>query len=190
MKIYYDIDRFLYASAVNVAESIDKLWEKEKQNAMYSEANNLNLHEKIDSYFYEIIKGWILTTNQDNIPFLNIRVVIYDDKGNVISSSRKKSPIQIISNKCIMKVLDKKPYYETINLKLKDIIQQQTMRVLTLPIIDNNDISYMVRVAISVNTMNFALTNLKLILFILSAIHIISHGNSRFLFHQFNLEAG
>jgi len=175
-KSYYDIDRFLYASAIGVSKSIDQLWEKEKLTENFNEVSNLKVQEKIDKYFYDVIKNWVLTTNQDDIPFLNIRVVIYDDKGNVISSSRRRTVIQIISNKCIMQVLNKKPYYENITIKFSNTTSPQTMRVLTIPIVENNDISYMVRVAISVNTINFALTDLKLILFILLPFTILLTG--------------
>jgi heavy metal sensor kinase len=175
-RTYADIDKFLYASAMSVADSIVKLWESEKESGEFLDTDSkTTFNDAIKKYFSKIIKNWVLTTNQDDVPFLNIRAGIYDSKGNVISSSRRRPVLHIISEKTLKEVIGKKrPYYENIDIMIQS--GKHTMRVLTVPIIDNNEILYIIRVAISLNTMDSALTNLKLILFIFVPLIIIISG--------------
>ncbi|OHD11429.1 MAG: hypothetical protein A2086_09845 [Spirochaetes bacterium GWD1_27_9] len=171
-----DIDTFLQATAVSVADSIDTVWEKEKSGVINQSEKQKTIDETIQQYFFKIIKSWLSTNGIEDPKYLNILVQIFDEKAQLIATSRPvPQSIMRLSEREFNSILQGNHYISNNNIETQPN-QFITLRFLSLPIITDEKLSYIVRVAISLRTMKFSLSNLKIILFILIPSTIIVAG--------------
>ena len=166
-----DIDAYLQATGFNVADSINTLWETEKQKS--ADIKNRTIDEIINRYFPKIIKSWISSSGIDDPKYLNLLVQIFDKKGQMITSSRPVPHIiQTLSESSYNSVFRGRNYFEDIEIEVSSG-KTLTMRFLSIPIKIDAQIAYIVRVAISFRSMYLSLSNLRLILFIILPLTII-----------------
>jgi heavy metal sensor kinase len=170
-----DIDVFLQATAYNVADSINTLWETERQKTDI--INNRTIDKIINQYFPRIIKSWISNNGIEDPKYLNLLVQIFDKKGGLITSSRAvPNIIKSMSDSSYNSVSRGKRYFEDIQIEISPG-KSLTLRFLSIPIIIDNNIAYTVRVAMSFRSMYFSLANLQLILFIILPLTIITSSS-------------
>jgi two-component system, OmpR family, sensor kinase len=167
-----DIDAFLQVTAVNVADSINTLWETERQKTI-DIINNTTIDQIINQYFPRIIKSWISSSGIEDPKYLNLLVQIFDKKGQLITSSRPVPRIMSkLSDPSYNTVFKGKKYFEDIQIEVSSG-KSLTLRFLSIPIIIDEKIAYIVRVGISFRTMYFSQTNLQVILFVILPLMII-----------------
>ncbi|HOV12905.1 MAG TPA: ATP-binding protein [Spirochaetota bacterium] len=173
--LYNDVDRFLEARAISISDSIDTLWEKEKATKVSEGFSERNINNIIKRYFFKIIKSWISKNEGEDPNLLNLIIQIFDDKGEMISSSKKIPEMMKFSKNLSEFTEAKKFYYENKSLenpKGKYI----NIRFLITPIYVEEKISYIVRVGISLRTTESALNYLRIILFFLLPFTILFTG--------------
>ncbi len=176
-----DIDTFLYATSLSVADSINILLEENKIDV--SEFN-----QRINQYFQRIIKSWISINGIEDPKLLNMLVQIYDRKGLIIATSRQgPKMIMKVSPEEYRVLASGKNYTGTFDI---DTSNKKTLslRYLSIPVMNQNKkIVYIIRVALSLRTMTFSMYNLKIILFILIPFTIILSGLLGFFITGFTL---
>jgi heavy metal sensor kinase len=167
-----DIDTFLQATAVNVADTINTLWDAERTKNVDLDKKS-SIDDTISKYFPKIIKSWISSSGIEDPKYLNLLLQIFDKKGQLIVSSRYVPHIiQKLSDSSFVSVFQGKKYFEDIDIEVSSG-KSLTLRFLTIPIMIDNNISYIVRVGISFRSMSFSQKNLQLVLFIILPLTII-----------------
>ena len=185
--LYSDIDRFLEARAVSISDSIDTLWEKEKATKVSEGFSEGRINSIIKRYFFKIIKSWVSKSEGEDPNLINLVIQIFDDKGQIISSSKRIPDMMKLSKKIDDFEILKKFYYENKsieNTKGKFI----NIRFLMTPIYVDDKISYIVRVGISLRTVETALNYLRIILFFLLPITILFTGIMSVFFTNITLK--
>ena len=172
--LYSDIDDLLSFRAEGVIDSIDTYWETEKIEAgegginteVFSKANNIN--------FAKIAQHWVEEKSSDP-KLINIIVQIFDVNGNHIVSSRNVPEMGTLSKKVYSAILNKNQLLYTINITSIEN-KPSPFRVLTLPVIENGKVAYIVQVASPLNQTEQALNHLQVILFLLLPLTVFLTG--------------
>ncbi|MBI5050199.1 MAG: HAMP domain-containing protein, partial [Nitrospirae bacterium] len=173
-KLYDDLDSLLQSRAKGIIDSIDTYWETERLEAM-KDRMELNVFSKINNInFAKIAQRWVEEKTNDP-KLLNIIVQIFDAKGKLISSSKNIPDIANIQKKFFNYVSKKAKHFDDVTMELKPG-KQLTLRTLTIPVIENSNIAYIVVVAGQLSSIDSALKDLRLILFILLPITVIVTG--------------
>jgi len=174
-KLSSDIDSFLIASAENVADSIDTIWEKEREQSPSITEKSITFNETVKIYFFKIVRSWALKNWDQDPAFLNILVQIFDEKGKLISTSKNIPSLKTISKEVFDIVKNNKRHFENVYIDIHTD-KQIPLRILTYPKFENKKLLYILRVAISLRTKNLALNTLRLILFIMLPTSMILIG--------------
>lgn len=183
-KLLQDKDNQLLLRAEGIADSIDTYWETEKMDAAadqepvdYHKVNNIN--------FKKIAQRWVKEEGNDP-SLLNIVVQIFDNNGELIASSKNIPGIFSLSKKTFQTVLKGRKHFDDMAL---DLFPAMTVpfRVLTIPVNENNQVAYIVRVASPLTSLGATLRNLKLILLILLPLAIVLSGAVAFILSKLTL---
>lgn len=172
-KLYNDLDDLLESKAEGIVDSIDTYWETERLEAIkdgikldvFNKANNIN--------FTKIAKRWVEEKSADP-RLLNVVVQIFDAKGALVASS-KNMPNIIDAQKNIANFVANGSRFNIISLRLTED-KHIRFRIFTLPVIENNNLAYIVQVASQLTYIDSALTNLRLILFLLLPFTVFATG--------------
>jgi signal transduction histidine kinase len=164
--INFDYNKYLLAGADGVADSIDSYIEAEKMKSeeLSRELDNQNIEDTLRLYFTKIFKRWMVDEKID-VNLVNFIVQIFDDRGNLIVSSKDLQSIAQLSQEAYNKAKTGERYYEDVSIESKQM-SRLPVRMLTVPIIDNNKIQYIIRVIAPVRAAGVSLVILRIILFI------------------------
>lgn len=172
--LYADLDDLLQSKAQGIAGSIDTYWETEKLDALkagikqdvFSKINNIN--------FVKIAQRWVKEKSNDP-KLINIIVQIFTADGNNIASSKNIPSLMSLSKETLNYVLKGNGHFDNLNLELSDG-KTLSFRGLTVPIIENNKVAYLVGVTSPLAQLDAVLNRLKFILSLLlpAAIFLIS----------------
>lgn len=163
--LYGDKDDLLQSRVEGIVNSIDTYWEAERMEAItagiktegFSKINNIN--------FAKIAQRWV-EEKSDDPELINIIVQIFDVKGKLIASSKNISNISIFTKEALTSEFQKKKRFDTVPIEFSPG-NPKTLRVLTVPVVENNKVAYIVQVASPLGSIQSALKNLKIILFLL-----------------------
>jgi heavy metal sensor kinase len=167
--LYDDIDGLLNSRAEGIVDSIDTYWEAEKIDAgakaapaeLFSKVNNIN--------FAKIAKHWVEERSNDP-RLINILVQIFDVNGRLIVSSKNIPEIRVPSTKA-----GNKPQVATIsNISIEN--KPLLLRILTLPVIENGKVAYIVQVGSPLNQITQPLNRLRVILFLILPLTVFFTG--------------
>ncbi len=172
--LYYKLDDVLLSKAEGIAQSINTYWETEKIEGLkrgaasdvFSKINNAN--------FIKIASRWAEERSKDP-DLVDILVQIYTHEGRLIAYSRA-SPFKAgLSGLSLEHVREGKALYQNRSITLVSSTNPD-MRTVIYPVVENNEISYIVEVASPLTHVNNALNRLKLLLFLLLPVTVIITG--------------
>ncbi|MBI5057437.1 MAG: heavy metal sensor histidine kinase [Nitrospirae bacterium] len=173
--LFGDKDDLLQSRAGGIVDSIDTYWEAErldaiaagiKSEAVFSKINNIN--------FAKIAQRWV-EEKSDDPDLLNIVVQIFDVNGALIATSKNIPNISIFSKEALKSELQKKIRFDTVTVEFTKNVPT-ALRVLTMPVVENNRVSYIVQVASPLSSIEVALQNLKITLFVLLPLTVFLTG--------------
>jgi heavy metal sensor kinase len=183
--LYIDLDDLLQSKAEGIADSIDTYWETEKIDALKTGVNE-DVFSKINNInFVKVAQRWVKEKTNDP-KLMNIIVQIFDAKGNNIASSKNIPNIAVLSKEILKFVLKGNGHFDNLNVELPDK-KILALRRLTIPVIENGKVVYIVQV-VSPLTQTFAVLNrLRFTLFLLLPIAIFLTGIIGLLLAEFTL---
>jgi len=183
--LYIDLDDLLQSKAEGIVDSIDTYWETEKIDALkagvtedvFSKINNIN--------FIKVAQRWVKEKSNDP-KLMNIIVQIFDAKGNNIASSKNIPNIAVLSKEDLNYVLKGNGHFDNFNVELpaKKIL---ALRRLTIPVIENGKVVYIVQVASPLTQIFAVLNRLRFTLFLLLPVAIFLTGVVGLLLAEFTL---
>jgi len=165
--LYDDFNDLLQLKAEDIADSIETYWEVEKNEGMangaakevFSKINNLN--------FNKIAQRWVKEQSTDP-ELLGIIINIFGPQGEKIASSENASGINYMHEEKMEKVIQGRSSFENRLFQRSSSGEPELMRVFSMPVIENNKLSYIVQVASPMtafqNTLNRLRFNFLLIL--------------------------
>ena len=170
-----NMDDLLRSKADGIAESIDTYWEAERlETDKNIPANIFNKQNSIN--FIKIAQRWV-NEKTTGPAFINFSVHIFDAYGHPVAFS-KDMPVPILSEKTFRDIFQKKSRYEDWKVELTPGKPALMLRTLTMPVIENNRLAYIVQVASPMAPMRTALHNLSLLLILLLPFTVILTGMS------------
>lgn len=172
--LYGDKDDLLQSRARGIADSIDTYWEAERlegktagiKKEVFSKINNIN--------FAKIAQRWV-EEKSDDPELLNVIVQIFGVKGELIASSKNIPNVSTFTKEALRSELQKEKRFDTIPIEFFPH-KPTTLRVLTMPVVEDNKVAYIVQVASPLDSVQSALTNLKIILFLLLPLIVFFTG--------------
>jgi heavy metal sensor kinase len=173
-KMYKNIDDVLQSRVEGIVDSIDTYWESERLEVMtggvkkevFSKINNIN--------FARIAQRWV-EEESDDPALLNTIVQIYDSAGKLIASSKNMTNISIFTKEAAIAELKNRRHFDTVRTELSPG-NKVSLRVLTVPVTENEKVAYIAQVAHPLRSADSALNDLKIILFILLPLTVFLTG--------------
>jgi two-component system OmpR family sensor kinase len=172
-RLRVDIDDLLETRAEGIIDSVDTYWEME--NLGIAKDNVANDFSKIDGLnFKRIAKRWVLEKTTDPA-LLNIVVQIYDVNGELIANSKNIPEFTTLPGQTLSAVLQARSVFDRISVEITPG-KSRPMRTLTVPVVENEKISYIVQVASLLTSLDAVLKSLMFILFLLLPITVALSG--------------
>jgi len=184
--LYMDLDDLLQSKAEGVADSIDTYWETEKIDALKAGGVSEDVFSKINNInFVKVAQRWVKEKSNDP-KLMDIIVQIFDAKGNNIASSKNIPSIAVLSKENLNYALKGNGHFDNFNIEFpaKKIL---ALRRLTIPVIENGRVVYIVQVASPLNQTFAVLNRLRFTLFLLLPIAIFLTGVVGLLLTEFTL---
>jgi heavy metal sensor kinase len=172
--LYRNVDNLLQSRAEGIEDSIDTYWEVEKLQVKKSrrKPDALKKFEVIN--FAAIARLWV--DEESNAPeLLNIIVQIFDAKGNSIASSKNMPASYAFPREFFTTALQGRPRFDTAAVSFSEGMEL-SVRVLTMPVFQEQDIMYIVQVASPLDSIQGALNDFKEILFVLLPLAVFITG--------------
>lgn len=164
--LYADIDDLLSSRAYGIAEAVDTYWETEKMEDKNEAAD--------PEAFRKIAQRWVEERSSDP-KLINIMVQIFDSRGAEIARSRNMA-----------NSIELDPETKASALKGNDVFQNiqhafsegkiLSVRVASIPVIENDKLVYIVQAASSLTTVHDAFNRLKTTLFVLLPLTVFLTG--------------
>ncbi len=167
-------DALLRSRAEGIANSIDTYWETERLEAI-KDGVVIEEFSKIDNInFAKVAQRWVEEKSNDP-QLIGTIVQIYDADGNRIAYSKNIPKISILSQKTFAHILKGKGIFEKIDIDLPGS-KPVDLRTLTMPVMENHKVAYIVQVARPLALVTSARQNLKFLLFILLPLTVLLTG--------------
>jgi heavy metal sensor kinase len=158
-----------------IVSSMDTYWEAERSAPVIPGKNTGEAASTTNTInFAKIAQRWV-EEKSDDPDLLNMIVQIFDVNGALIASSKYITNISILSKQAITSELENEKRFDTVSIEFSPG-NPIPLRVLTMPIVKNNKVAYIVQVASPLLQITAALTNLKVILFLLLPLTVILTG--------------
>ena len=172
--LYEDLDDLLESKAEGIANSIDTYWEAEKLEAIksgiksdiFSKINNIN--------FAKIAQRWVKEKSNDP-KLMDIIVQIFDVNRENIASSKNIPSITSLPKETFDYVVKGNYYFNNLNIESPEG-KPLSLRLLTIPVTENDKVAYVVQVVSSPASIHSALNSLKVRLFFLSPLIVFLTG--------------
>ena len=164
-QLYDDLDDILQVKAEGIVTSIDTYWEIEKQEGISSGAT-VSVFSKINNMnFIKIAQRWVKEKSSDR-DLSGIIVDIFNSSGANIASSHPIPTVTYIRNDILQDIA--KGRSRVINLLFFESPSARSvlLRSLTVPVIENGRLAYMVQVSSPLTSVNTALSKLRIIFLI------------------------
>lgn len=171
--LYRNMDTLLISKAQGISKAIDAYWEASKFEVAEEAARPEILHKRRNVNFTKVAQRWVKEESSDPA-LLDIIVQVFDTDGAIIASSADTRGLKEISKKNFLPVLQGKVRFDT--LASEDKPDGMTLRLYTTPVFENEKVAYIVQVASPVASIQAALNNLEVALFILLPITVFITG--------------
>jgi len=173
-RLYGNMDTLLKSKAGGIAQAIDTYWEASKFEAI--EAGGLLpevLKKRRNINFAKVAQRWVKEESSDPA-LLDIIVQVFDTDGAIIASSKNTKGLPEILRKSFISVLQGKSRFDTLDSDTQS--GGMAFRLFTTPVFENEKVAYIVQVASPLASIQTALNNLKVALFILFPITVLATG--------------
>jgi len=167
------MDTLLKSKAGGIAQAIDAYWEASKFEATAESTKPDILRKRRNINFTKIAQRWV-KEESDDPRLLDILVQVFDTDGNAIASSKNTLGLAAISKRNFLTVLQGKSRFDTVGFE--DYPNPMTLRVYTTPVFENEKVAYIVQVSSPLSSVNTALNNLKITLFMLFPVTVLLTG--------------
>jgi len=172
--LYRNVDNLLQSRAEGIEDSIDTYWEVEKLQVKKTRRKPDTLKKLEVINFAAIARLWV--NEESNAPeLLNIIVQIFYAKGNSIASSKNMPESFAFSRGFFTTALQGRPRFDTVPVSFSDRVERN-VRVLPMPVFQEQDIMYIVQVASPLDSIQGALDDFKEILFVLLPLAVFITG--------------
>ena len=169
------MDTLLKSKAGGDTQAIDTYWEASKfeltengvtlDPAVWRKRRNVN--------FATTAQRWVKEESNDP-KLIDIIVHVFDTDGAIIASSTNVPKLTEISRKNFLSVLQGKSRFDTVTSG--EPSARMTLRIYTTPVFENEKVAYIAQVASPLVSIETALNNLKVALFILFPITVLATG--------------
>ncbi|MBI5144027.1 MAG: HAMP domain-containing protein [Candidatus Omnitrophica bacterium] len=171
--LYNNMDTLLKSKAGGVAQAINTYWQTANLEVTEAGLKPEALIKRRNTNFAKVAQRWVKEESNDP-RLLDILVQIFDTDGNIIASSKNAQGLTEISRKNFITVLQGKSRFDTVSSQVQS--NRMTMRIYTTPVIENEKVAYIVQVASPLDSIQIALNNLRIVLFILLPITLFATG--------------
>jgi heavy metal sensor kinase len=168
------VDNILQVRAEGIADSIDTYWETEKGGAGGEGTGDVAPSKSDDVHFVKIAQRWVLERSADP-DLLNIIVQVFNANGALLASSKNIDQPVDLDKGLLRSALEGSGRFDEISAAMtpgKPLV----LRTLTLPIIENRRMAYIVRVLSPLSSVATALKDLRFILFLLLPLTVLVGG--------------
>lgn len=164
--LYGNMDTLLKSRAGGISKAIDTYWEASRlesqedttmPDVLFRKRRNVN--------FARVAQRWVKEESSDPA-LVDIIVHVFDTDGAVISSSKNTQGLAGISPEKFISVLQGNFRFDTVGV----------LRIFTTPVFENEKVAYIVQVASPLSSIQAALNNLRIALFILFPITVLATG--------------
>ena len=169
-----DIDKLLESRAQGVADSVSSYWEAEKLEVAGGGIMAGSLSKIGNANFVKIAQRWVMDRTDDP-ELLGIIVQIFDVKGGQIASSKTMPEMDNLPPDVFRSVLRGKKRFDD-SPAAPTSGNPVSLRALTIPVVENQSITYIVRVLSPLTSLNLLFRDFRLIVFILFPIAVILSG--------------
>jgi heavy metal sensor kinase len=169
-----NLDDVLKLWSKGIIDSIDIYWESERLEAIEGGIQDTVFRKRNNINFSKIAKRWVQEKSQDPT-MVNIIIQIYDANANLIVSTKDIPEINMSGKPEYPKKSDRKGYYETLSVELKTG-KLTHLRAYTVPVIENKDLAYSVKIISQISPINSTMKDLKWLLLILLPITVVLAG--------------
>ncbi|MBI5665101.1 MAG: heavy metal sensor histidine kinase [Nitrospirae bacterium] len=165
-------DNLIQSRMIGIVIAMDAYWEAERLN---TEASEKTIDDTLANYNFTKIAQKLVEEKSDDVDLINMVVQIFDMNGTLIASSRHFPTIRVLSDEAIASNLLKERRFSTVRIEISPGAPISA-RVLTMPIMKNNRVAYVAQIASPIITIRAALSNLRLLLFLLLPLTVILTG--------------
>lgn len=172
--LYNGMDTLLKSKAGGISQSINTYWEVSNLEAIAASVKSDDiLRKRRNTNFTRVAQRWVREESSDPT-LLNIVVAVFDTDGAIIASSKNMQTVPQIPGKDFISVLQGKSRFDTV--MTESPTAKMAMRIYTTPVFENEKVAYIVQIASPLTSIQVALNNLKIALFVLFPITVLVTG--------------
>ncbi|MBU1727638.1 MAG: HAMP domain-containing protein [Candidatus Omnitrophica bacterium] len=172
--LYDDMDDLLESKAQGIASSINTYWEAQKLESI-SKGEKAPVFDKIDIVnFTKISQRWVKDKTEDS-KLSDVIIQIFGVDGKEIASSENVPDISILPEDVFEDVSEGEESYDNFSIKRKKG-KVVSIRAYTMPVLENNKVSYIVQVATPLDQINLALDKLRIPFLIFLPLTVLFTG--------------
>ncbi len=171
-KLSRDTDDLLRSRAKGIVDSIDTYWETERLEAN-QDASKEHFTKQGNINFMKIAQRWVGEKNTDP-SLINLIVRIFDAQGFLIASSRNM-PAGSLNSRILGNIQSNRNHIEDATIEI-NASKPALFRSLTVPVMENGKLAYIVQVASPLGALHAARKNLSLLLLILLPSTVLLTG--------------
>lgn len=171
--LHDNFDSLLKSRAEGIVTSLGISWESEKLKHSL-EIRTDEPGEADQTLFTAFVQRWVAEKSEGPF-FTNVLVHIFDPDGHHIISSRNIPEMSTLRSEALMSFSQGVSLYDDIRVRIspKSVVP---FRMLSIPVTENDDLMYIIRIASPLNLLQSMLKNLRFVLFILIPIGIVVSG--------------
>lgn len=173
-RLHQEIDNMLLLKAEGIVDSIDAYWEAEQEEAIKDGMDIVSLAKIDNANFARVARRWLEEKSKDPA-LMNIAVQIFDIRGILIAYSRNITNISVIPEQIFTLVSQGQSYSGNIFVKTSTE-KRLSLRIFTLPVIENKKVVYIVQVSTGLNIVESSLRHFIVLLFFLLPGIVIATG--------------
>lgn len=170
--LYKNMEILLKSKAGGISQAIDTYWEASRLEAIESGAvATETLRKRRNINFTTVAQKWVKEESSDPT-LLDILVRVFDTDGAIIASSKNTQYFSEIPKKDFLAVLQGNSRLDTISYAHG----RMALFVYTTPVFENEKVAYIVQVASPLTSIQIALKNMKVTLFVLFPLTVLVTG--------------
>ena len=160
-----NMDTLLKSKAGGIAQAIDTYWQAANLETAEGAAAAEMLRKRRNANFSKIAQRWVREESNDP-KLIDIMVQVFDTDGEAIAASKNVAILNEASHKDMLPVLQGKSRFDTV----------PGFRTYMTPVFENEKVAYIVQVASPLDSIETALNNLKIGLFVLFPVTVLATG--------------
>lgn len=170
--LYSNMDALLQSRAGGISQAINTYWETSTLETADPGIRAEALRKRRNTNFARIAQRWVREESRDP-KLVDIIVQVFDTDGNIIAASKSAQDITEIPKKFIS-VLQGRSRFDTATTFVRP--GTINLRIFTAPVFESEKVAYIVQVSSPLTSIQAALNNLKVTLFVLLPITVLATG--------------